>query len=59
MYDDNKLYYIMRAEWLNGRPVWVRVIVTAKEARRIYDDRVRRQRLRMREIESAPRAVDH
>jgi hypothetical protein len=57
MYDDSKLYYIMRAEWLNGRPVWVMVIITAAEARRIYSDRVRRQRLRMRLIESEPKVI--
>lgn len=44
MYDDSKLYYILRAEWLDGRPIWVKVVITATEARRLYNQRLSNQR---------------
>lgn len=44
MYADNKLYYILRAEWAEGRPIWVKVVITAQQARDYYQQRVDRQR---------------
>jgi len=40
MYDDSRLYYILRTDWVDGRPVWTKIIITAEEARHLYNQRL-------------------